>query len=70
MKEEEIPFESRILAVCDSVDAMKSDRPYRKALSDGICKEEISKNKGIMYDSKIVECILDNWDKVVVGLYW
>src|SRR5471030_2825682 len=27
LKEEEIPFAARILAVCDSIDAMKSDRP-------------------------------------------
>lgn len=69
LKEEEIPFASRILAVCDSVDAMKSDRPYRQSLSDEICKQEISKNKGIMYDSQIAECMLENWDRIVVELY-
>lgn len=58
LKENQIPLESRILAVCDSVDAMKSDRPYRKSISDEICKDEIRKNKGIMYDSDIAECML------------
>ncbi len=69
LKEEEIPLASRILAVCDSVDAMKSDRPYRKSISDEICREEINKNKGTMYDSQIAECMLKNWDNVVNKLY-
>ncbi len=69
LKAEEIPFASRILAVCDSIDAMKSDRPYRKSISDEICKNEIIKNQGIMYDSQIAECMLENWDKIVNNLY-
>lgn len=69
VKEEEIPLGSRILAVCDSVDAMKSDRPYRKSISDDICKEEISKNRGLMYDSKIADCMLENWHEIVTKLY-
>lgn len=69
LKAEEIPFASRILAVCDSIDAMKSDRPYRKSISDEICKAEINKNRGIMYDSQIAECMLENWDEIVNKLY-
>ena len=69
LKDEEIPFASRILAVCDSIDAMKSDRPYRKSISDEICREEISKNQGIMYDCKIAECMLGNWKEIVINLY-
>lgn len=69
LKAEEIPFGARILAVCDSIDAMKSDRPYRKSISDEICKNEISKNQGKMYDSQIAECMLENWDEIVNKLY-
>lgn len=69
LKAEEIPLASRILAICDSVDAMKSDRPYRKAISDEICQNEIRKNEGIMYDSRIAECMLENWDTIVVKFY-
>nr|WP_026885937.1 HD-GYP domain-containing protein [Clostridium beijerinckii] len=69
LKEEEIPLASRILAVCDSIDAMKSDRPYRKSISDELCRDEIKKNEGIMYDSKIAECMLKNWNKIVNELY-
>ncbi|MDR3597183.1 HD-GYP domain-containing protein [Clostridium sp.] len=69
LKAEEIPLASRILAICDSVDAMKSDRPYRKAISDEVCRDEIRKNEGIMYDSKIAECMLENWDTIVMKFY-
>lgn len=69
LKEEEIPLASRILAVCDSVDAMKSDRPYRKSIDDEICRHEIRKNQGIMYDAKISEFMLDNWENIVLKLY-
>ncbi len=69
LKAEEIPFASRILAVCDSIDAMKSDRPYRKSISDEVCKDEIIKNQGTMYDCKIAECMLQNWDKIVSKVY-
>lgn len=69
LKEEEIPLPSRILAVCDSIDAMKSDRIYRKSISDELCRQEISKNQGIMYDSKIAECMINNWDDIVTQLY-
>ena len=69
LREQEIPFASRVLAICDSIDAMKSDRPYRKSISDEICKNEISKNKGIMYDCKIAKCMLENWEDIVSKLY-
>lgn len=69
LKEDEIPLASRVLAICDSVDAMKSDRPYRKAISDEVCKNEIRKNEGIMYDSNIAECMLENWETIVMKFY-
>lgn len=49
-----IPFLSRIIAVADSLDAMSSDRCYRKALPWAVCIDEIDKNKGKMYDPDVV----------------
>lgn len=66
---DEIPIGSRIIAVCDSIDAMQSDRPYRKLISDKECQQEIIKNKDIMYEPKIVDCIIENWKEVVVQYY-
>ena len=43
-----IPYLSRVIAVADSIDAMMSDRCYRKALSWNQCLEELDK-KGIRF---------------------
>lgn len=58
----EIPIGARIIAVCDSIDAMASARAYRKALPLDVVKSEIEKNIGIMYDPKIAQVALDNWE--------
>lgn len=60
-----IPLGSRIIAIADSIDAMISDRPYRKGLDVSICKEEIKKNAGIMYDPDVVKIALENWDDLI-----
>jgi len=66
---EEIPTGSRIIAVCDSIDAMQSTRPYRKLISNDECRGEIIKNKGIMYEPAIVDCMIKNWNEIVVQQY-
>lgn len=60
----EIPVGARIIAICDSIDAMTSNRCYRKAHSFEYCYEEIEKNLGKMYDPVIGRYVLDNWDAV------
>lgn len=60
----EIPIGARIIAVCDSIDAMASARAYRKALPLDVVKSEIEKNIGIMYDPKIAQMALDNWEEL------
>lgn len=60
----EIPIGARIIAVCDSIDAMASERAYRKALPLDVVKSEIEKNIGIMYDPKIAQVALDNWEEL------
>lgn len=59
---DEIPFGSRIIAVCDSIDAMTSNRPYRKSVSFEESINEIIRNKSKMYDPSIVEFIRRNMD--------
>lgn len=63
-KGEEIPFGARIIAVCDSIDAMASARAYRKALPFSIVKNEIQKNIGIMYDPDIAKTALGHWNNI------
>ena len=65
LKGTDIPLGARIIAIADSIDAMISDRPYRKGMDIEVCKEQIRKNIGIMYDPKIATKVLEHWDKVL-----
>ncbi len=58
LKGNEILLEAKIICVADVVEAMSSHRPYRPALGIDKALEEISKNKGILYDPEVVDvCI-------------
>ena len=59
LKGEEIPLESRIIAVADAFDAMTSDRPYRKALSVKKALEILEKNERNQWDPKIVKIAVE-----------
>ena len=65
LKGENIPLGARIIAIADSIDAMISDRPYRKGMDINICKEQIEKNIGIMYDPIIAKKVIEHWDEVL-----
>ncbi len=54
----EIPLEGRLLAVADTFDAMTSNRPYRRALSDAEALREIERNSGTQFDPDIVNALL------------
>lgn len=58
LKGDEIILEARILAVADVVEAMSSHRPYRPAHKLDEALEEISKNRGILYDPQVVDACL------------
>ena len=62
---EEIPLGARIIAICDSIDAMTSNRSYRKAHDFDFCYGEIEKNLGKMYDPIIGEYVLQHWDEII-----
>ena len=55
LKGKEILPEARILAVADVVEAMASHRPYRAALGIDAALDEISRNRGVFYDSQVVD---------------
>ena len=52
---EEILMEARILAVADVVEAMSSHRPYRPALSLDKALDEITRNRGVLYDPLVAD---------------
>ena len=58
LKGEQIPLESRILAIADSFEAMSSARPYRPALSREEVMEELRKGTGTQFDPSLVEVFI------------
>ncbi|MCX5826169.1 MAG: HD domain-containing protein [Deltaproteobacteria bacterium] len=58
IKGDDILLESRILAVADVVESMASHRPYRPALGIDAALEEITKNRGTLYDPRVVDICL------------
>lgn len=52
---EEIPLGARILFVADAYEAITSDRPYRRALSNRMALEELLRNKGTQFDPRVVD---------------
>jgi putative nucleotidyltransferase with HDIG domain len=54
----EIPIGARIFAVADTLDAITSDRPYRKASSFDAARQEILRCSGTQFDPSVVEVFL------------
>jgi len=55
---EEIPLGARIFAVSDTLDAMTSDRPYRRALPLSTARAEITLESGRQFDPEVVRIFL------------
>lgn len=62
---EEIPLGARIIAVCDSIDAMLGKRLAKKPLTQRECVQEIFSNMGTMYDPDVAWFVLKRWDAIV-----
>lgn len=63
LKGEEIPLQAMIISVADTLDAMTSDRPYRKALSFETAYEEICRNAGTQLSERVVEAFKEAFRK-------
>jgi putative nucleotidyltransferase with HDIG domain len=55
---EQIPFGARVLAVVDCFDAVTSDRPYRRKMSDVQGIDILRSRRGTMYDPRIVDAFI------------
>lgn len=53
-----IPIAARIIMLCDSIDAMLSDRPYRAALPTAEVRAELLRCAGTQFDPDLVRTIL------------
>lgn len=55
LKDHQIPLEAKIITVVDIYDAVTTDRPYRKALSEQEAIEILRKEAGTKLDPKLVD---------------
>jgi putative nucleotidyltransferase with HDIG domain len=58
LRADEIPLGARIFAVADTLDAITSDRPYRKARTYAVAREEIARCGGTQFDPHVVDVYL------------
>lgn len=56
---EAIPLAARIFAVADAFDALTSDRPYRRAVSEEDALAEIRRHAGSQFDAAIVQALIE-----------
>ncbi|MFC1704304.1 HD-GYP domain-containing protein [Candidatus Omnitrophota bacterium] len=63
---EKIPLGARIIALADSFDAMKSERPYKEPFTKEDIIAEVKKNSGAQFDPKVVEAFLKIIDRFFV----
>lgn len=55
---EDIPIGARIIMVADTIDAMTTDRPYRKALGVDVVIAELQRHRGTQFDPRIVDLVI------------
>ena len=60
---EDIPEESRMIAVADAYDAMTSNRSYRRYLSQEVVRDEIEKGKGTQFDPQFADIMIQMIDE-------
>ena len=52
-----IPIEARIVAVADAIEAMASDRPYRRAMALDQILAELKDNNGTQFDPLVIQAL-------------
>lgn len=57
---DDISVGGRIIKVCDAIDAMLSDRPYRSALSLPAVREQLTLYAGVQFDAEVVEIVVNS----------
>ncbi|MBI3082973.1 MAG: HD-GYP domain-containing protein [Candidatus Omnitrophica bacterium] len=63
LKGEEIPVGARIATVVDALDAMISDRPYRKGMTIEKAMEELKRNRGTQFDPRVVDAMVSLYEE-------
>ncbi|MDQ0414613.1 HD-GYP domain-containing protein [Mesobacillus stamsii] len=55
LREKEIPYSARVVAIADAFDAMTSSRSYRSAMTLEVAYKRIIEGKGTQFDPELVE---------------
>lgn len=69
LRGQQIPLFARIVAVADSYDAMRTNRPYRSAMSSIMALKEIERNAGTQFDPMVVNALKAVLPRVERELY-
>ena len=64
LKGDQIPLGARIFAVADTLDAITSDRPYRRGNSFAAARAEIKRCSGTQFDPRVVDVYLSLPDQL------
>jgi putative nucleotidyltransferase with HDIG domain len=65
---EDIPIGARILSVVDCFDALTSDRPYRRAMTDQAAIDILIERRGRMYDPNVVDTFIRVYRDISVSV--
>jgi response regulator RpfG family c-di-GMP phosphodiesterase len=68
IQRDQIPLGARIFSIADTLDAMMSDRPYRKRTTLAAARKEIARCAGTQFDPRCVEAFLAIEDREIVEL--
>lgn len=66
LRADEIPFEAQVIAICDGLDAMTTDRTFNNVCSLGQAFDDIKKNSGKRYNPDLVENYADSFHEAIV----
>ncbi len=64
---EDIPIGARILSVVDCYDALTSDRPYRRAMTEEAALDILRERRGTMYDPRVVDTFIAVYRSIEVS---
>jgi putative two-component system response regulator len=60
-----IPLIARIVAVVDVYDALGSERPYKKSLSEDVCQKILLEGRGSHFDPEIIDMFFANISEIL-----